>query len=216
MSSENQSNVTKALYWAYEKALDGLPGQPTAKELADEYLKQSDSKAEAIDSLIRWQIAKCSASGFITGLGGAITLPLAIPTDLAITYLINIRMVAAIAHIQGHDLHADQTRTTVFLALVGDSAGEVLSKAGAKIGTKVAGAMLSKIPGHMLTKINQAIGFRLATKAGEKGIINIAKFAPGFGGIVGGAVNGVTCNTIGNSAKKILATKKPNKRSGNP
>ena len=34
---------------------------------------------EAAKALIRGQLAKCSTSGFLTGLGGLITLPVAIP-----------------------------------------------------------------------------------------------------------------------------------------
>lgn len=34
--------------------------------------------------------------------------------------------------------------------------------------------MVKKIPGTVLTKINQKVGFRFLTKFGEKGIINIA------------------------------------------
>ena len=56
----------------------------------------------------------------------------------------------------------------------------------------------------MITQINQKVGFRLLTKFGEKGVINIGKAIPLLGGVVGGAFDSVTTNTIGNTAKTIF------------
>ena len=36
-----------------------------------------------LDNFISWQVAKCGTSGFLTGLGGLITLPVAIPANIA-------------------------------------------------------------------------------------------------------------------------------------
>ena len=38
---------------------------------------------EAAKALIRGQLAKCSTSGFLAGLGGLITLPVAIPANIS-------------------------------------------------------------------------------------------------------------------------------------
>ena len=46
--------------------------------------------------------------------------------------------------------------------------------------------LLKKIPGKALVAINQRIGYRLITKFGEKGIINLGKAIPLIGGVVGG------------------------------
>ena len=197
--------MTKTLNWAYDKALNGLPGTPTSQDLGDSYLKRYNDRDIAIDMLIKWQVAKCATSGFVTGLGGLITLPVAVPADLAVTFYVNIRMVAAIAHIHGHDIHDDQTRTAVFLCLVGDAVGEVLSKAGVKFTEKFARAQLMRMSAGILKKINQAVAFKLATKFGQKGIINLFKLVPILSGVVGGTVNGLTCKGLGKVAKRCLA-----------
>jgi len=46
---------------------------------------------------------------------------------------------------------------------------------------------------------------RRITKAGEKGIVNIAKLAPLAGGVGGGAVDGASCMGVGKTAKGIFA-----------
>ena len=206
MSDLTPSTITKILNWAYDKALAGLPGTPTARELGESYLQKYTDPSLAIDRLVSWQISKCAAAGFVTGLGGLITLPVGLPADLTATFYINIRMVAAIAHIHGHDLHDDETRTAVFLCLIGDAAGEVLSQAGVELTTKLVATQLSKMPVEMLMKINRLIGLRLATRLGERGAVNLAKVAPIIGGLVGGAVNALTCKAIAAFAKKKLGT----------
>src|ERR1700729_2652724 len=102
--------VVQTLEWAYDKAIMGVPGLESASELAVSYQQQFDSIDEAIDALIRWQIAKAAAAGFLTNLGGVVTLPIALPANLLSALYIQIRMVAAIAHLRGHDLHSDKVR----------------------------------------------------------------------------------------------------------
>jgi uncharacterized protein (DUF697 family) len=47
-------------------------------------------------------------------------------------------------------------------------------------------------------------GFRLLTKSGEKGLINLGKMVPLVGGIIGGTVDAVSTNIIGNVALKLF------------
>jgi uncharacterized protein (DUF697 family) len=61
-----------------------------------------------------------------------------------------------------------------------------------------------KIPFEVIKKNNQAVGFRLLTKSGEKGLINLGKMVPLVGGIVGGTVDTVSTNIIGNVALKLF------------
>ena len=67
----------------YKKVLEGIPlvNEPV-EELADSYLKKYSSE-KAIEELVSWQIRKCATSGFLTGLGGFITLPVTIPANIS-------------------------------------------------------------------------------------------------------------------------------------
>lgn len=56
----------------------------------------------------------------------------------------------------------------------------------------------------MIVKINQVVGFRLLTKFGEKGIINLWKAIPFVGGIVGATFDSVATNAIGNVARNTF------------
>jgi len=189
----------------YAQTLGGVPGTDSAYELANEYMKESGSLSSKVDSLIRWQNGKCAASGFITGLGGLITLPASIAADLSVNVYVQLRMVAAIAYMGNHDLKSDKVRTFAYLALCGSAAGDILSKTGVKLANKIALNLVQKqISKEVIKKVNAAVGAKIITKAGTKGIINLTKSVPIIGGAVGAAINGVTTNIIGNTAKKIF------------
>ena len=73
----------------------------------------------------------------------------------------------------GYDINSDQVQTLVYACLAGISIDQVLKQVGIQIGNKVAINMVKKIPGEVLIKINQRVGFRLFTKFGTKGLINL-------------------------------------------
>ena len=109
MSREkNPAIIKKALDWAYEKAINGAGMVESAALLAEDYQKVFSDREKAIDSLINWQTTKCATSGFITGVGGLLTLPIAIPANVSSVLFIQLRMIAAIAIMRGYDPKSDQ------------------------------------------------------------------------------------------------------------
>lgn len=142
------------------------------------------------------QVVKCGTSGFITGLGGLITLPVAIPVNVASVIYVQLRMIATVAKIGGYDPSDDQVRTMAYVCLTGSAAADIIKKAGINIGEKITVSAIKKIPGAVLTKINQKFGFRLFTKFGEKGAINLVKLVPVVGGVVGGGIDVVGTKAI--------------------
>ena len=190
----------------YDKALQGvLPGERTVMELAEDYLAKSSSREKAIDNLIGYQTVLCGTNGFITGLGGLLVLPVAIPANVAGVIYVQLRMIAAIAHINGYDIYSDQVRTIAYACLTGSSAANILKNVGIKISEKMAVNALKKVPGAILIKINQQVGFRLVTKFGQKGLVNVIKMMPLVGGVVGGVFDTGMTLTIGNIAKKLFS-----------
>ena len=176
----SQEDILKALDICYEKATNGISKiSPSIDQLAGDYLSKHASKEEAIKDMLKKQVLKCTTSGFITGFGGAITLPVTIPANIGSVLYVQMRMIACTAYMAGYDISSDQVQTLVYACLAGLSVGEIAKQFGIKFGQKVAVGMIEKIPGKVLTKINQKVGFRLLTKFGEKGLINLGKLVPG-------------------------------------
>lgn len=190
----------------YAKALEGvLPGERTVIELAEDYLADSSSIEKAIDNLIGYQTVLCGTNGFIAGLGGLLVLPVTIPANIASVIYVQLRMITAIAYINGYDIYSDQVRTIAFACLTGSSAINILKNVGIKISEKMAVNALKRVPGVIFAKINQQVGFRLVTKFGQKGLVNVVKMMPLVGGVVGGVFDTGMTLTIGNIAKKVFS-----------
>lgn len=189
MAIITQEQIMDVMSKCYQAALDGLPGSKSCEELAREYVDRYKASTIAAKELIKQQLLKCSASGFITGFGGLLTLPLTVPANVASVLYVQMRMIAALAAIGGYDVHSDEVQTLVYLCLVGSSLTDVVKSTGIKIANKVTTNMLKKLPGAVLTKINQKVGFRLLTKFGTKGAVNLVKVVPVAGALVGAGID---------------------------
>jgi hypothetical protein len=196
--------LLQCLEWVYERALSGIPGVDGVEDLAQSYSVKQLCADDAIDSLVSWQIAKASTAGFITGIGGILTLPVAIPANLAGVLYIQIRMIGAIAHLRGYDVRSDQVRTLAFACLAGSAALDILKDLGINIGAQLTRQMIFRISGEVLKRINRAVGFRLVTKAGTRGVVNLVKVVPLVGDFVGGALDAAATNVIGRTAKQVF------------
>jgi len=196
------SAMVTALHWAFDQATSNIPGLGSAEDLANAHLSRSDGAPEkAINGLIAWQVGYAGAAGFITNLGGLITMPVAIPANLASVLFIQLRMIAAIAILRGYQVSDPQVRTLVYVCLVGSGAADLLQEFSVELGRKLATGLIMKIPGKTLTKINQAVGFKLVTKAGASGLVNLTRVVPFIGGLVGGGFDAFLTRGIGTSAK---------------
>lgn len=201
----SQEDILKALDICYEKATNGISKiSPSIDQLAGDYLSKHTSKEEAIKDMLKKQVLKCTTSGFITGFGGAITLPVTIPANIGSVLYVQMRMIACTAYMAGYDISSDQVQTLVYACLAGLSVGEIAKQFGIKFGQKVAVGMIEKIPGKVLTKINQKVGFRLLTKFGEKGLINLGKLVPGVGAVINGGVDFAETKAIAKRAYQMF------------
>lgn len=199
-----QSTMMTALGWAYEKAVNGVPGLDTATDLADSYMREGGTPIEQVNSMIRWQNAKAGTSGFITGLGGLVTMPITVPANIASVLYVQLRMVAAIAHIGGRDVRDDKVVTLAYACLLGNEAKDIIKDVGIVVGSKLATKAIERISRETIVAINQRVGFRLLTKFGEKGVINLGKAIPLVGGLISGTLDAVATNSIGNVARDVF------------
>ena len=199
----SQEDVMKILDSCYEKCLNGIPKvSPSVEEMANDYLKKYKTKEEACKAMIRNQIAKCATSGFITGFGGFITMPVTLPANITSVIYVQMRMIACTSYMAGFDLNSDQTQTLVYACLAGVAVNNVMKQASIKFGVKFANGLIKKIPGKVLTKINQKVGFRFITKFGTKGVVNLGKLIPGVGAVIGGGLDLVETKIIAKRSYK--------------
>lgn len=193
----------------YDRAMDGVVGSKSVEDLANEYLEKANyDKEKAAKALVSNQVLKCTLSGAASGLGGLVTACVTLPANIVNVLYVQIRMIAAIAYIGGYDIKSDQVQTMVYAALIGKSVNQVAGEMGTKIATKVTTNIIKQIPRKALIKINKWIGFKLITKSGTKGVINLGKMVPFVGAAVGGTLDYAQTKFIARKAYDVFIKQK--------
>ena len=190
-----------------DKGLGGFPPLSSALALADEYLIDQGFKddEQRVAALIKWETRKNFTTGFITGLGGFVSLPIGVPSALVASWLIQARMAGAIARIYGHDLTEERVRTMILLSLAGDVAKQAMADFGLNLGNKLPQAVTRQVPGRALVEINKRIGLKLLAQTTQRGLAQFPKAVPVLGGVVGGTFDAVVCRLVGRTARKLFA-----------
>lgn len=193
--SKNKGITSLLLDWVYNKALTGFTGTDSAYSLAHSYLNTPGTLSEQVDRLIKWQVTKSATSGFITGFGGFALMPFSVPANIASVIYIQIRMIAAIAHMGGHDLQNDRVKSMIYICMAGNGAKELAKDAGIKAGEKA------------LRNISQKAAGKISESIGNKGLTKLTKAIPVMGGIIGASFDAITTKITGDIAKKIFIDK---------
>lgn len=155
-----------------------------------------------INRIVKESMAAVGTTGFVTGLGGLPILVITIPADIASNFVINARMVGAIAHLRGYDLKDPHTQAMFLLTVAGSSGQAMAASFGVKLGREGAKAAIKAVPISLLREINKRAGFYLVAKYGTKrAAVTLVKAAPFVGGVVSGGVNVVLTASIGKAAK---------------
>lgn len=201
----NSNNGVELLDTIYQNLIDGIPKvSKPIEELAYDYVKRYKDPEIAIDKMVKNQLSKNTVNGFVSSFGGVITMPATLPVNLTSVIYVQMRMIAAIATIRGYDIRNDEVQTFVYSCMVGNAISDTLKQVGVQIGNKVTTNSITKISGKTLTKINQAVGFRLITKFGTKGAVNLGKLVPVVGAGVGAAFDYTSTRIIAVRAKKVF------------
>jgi hypothetical protein len=205
-SEPSEASAGALASYLLEKGLGGLGPLSSAESLATEYLMDTDyaSDDERVAALIRWETAKNFTTGFLTGLGGFVTLPLAVPSALAASWVLQARMAGAIARIYGHDLASERVRTKILMSLAGDVARAAMKDLGLEVGDRLTQRAVEQIPGRALVEVNKRIGAKLLAKVGERVVLRFPRAVPVFGGVVGGSLDAVVCRKVGGTAKRLF------------
>jgi uncharacterized protein (DUF697 family) len=199
-----------ALRQVLEIAIDGYGRLPSARSAAARHLqKQAGSADEAISSIIDHHVRLASAQGFVTNIGGLAMLPIAIPANITGVATIQVRMVAAIAHLRGYDLNDNRVRTALVMCLMG----------GEQVAEHIAEGTLPTSPLAVATApifdpeldrlVAEEVLTDLAARIGGKNVaLAIVKRVPLMGGGVSAVMDGIATYQIGRYASGELVRRR--------
>ena len=185
-----------------EIAIDGYGRVPSAKAVAARHLERlGGSVDEAITSIIDHHIRLASAQGFVTNIGGVAALPVAIPANITGVAIVQVRMVAAIAHLRGYDLNDNRVRTALVMCLMG---GEQVAKhiaEGTLPTSPMAVATAPIFDPDLDRQVADDVVTDLAARIGGKNLaLAIVKRLPLAGGGVSAIMDGFATYQIGRYA----------------
>lgn len=205
------NSATKMVENLLDTGIDGKgPFDSAAKVASTALTKNGGDVDKAVDDIVGSHVKLAAAGGFVTSLGGFITLPVSLPANVLGFYLLATRMTAAVASLRGHDITQPQIRTAVLLTLVGADADDLLAKAGmvAPAG-RLTNLAAQRLPGPALMVVNKAIGFRLLSTAGKKTFSRFGRNVPLVGGVVGASLDGWLLKRISDNARREFPTATP-------
>ncbi|GAB3679620.1 EcsC family protein [Angustibacter aerolatus] len=182
--------------------IDGRGPFPSAQAVADAAMAEHHDVERAVDAVVRSHLKAAAAGGFVTSLGGFVTMPVAVPANVVGFYAVATRAVAAVAALRGYDLRDQGVRTAVVLTLVGADANDLLRKAGMSTTGGLAGLATRRLPGPVLMALNKGIGFRLVGRAGRSALSRLGRGVPFVGGVVGAGVDGYLLKQITDHARR--------------
>ena len=152
-----------------------------------------------IDHWIRLAYTQAGAAGFVTNLGGVLTLPISLPANFIGTTAVQMRMIAKIAAARGYDVQSDEVKAFVLACMLGNAAVDALKDAGVRVGMRLAPAVLQRL--------NQTVLTRLLARLGAMGAVNLTKVVPLLGGVIGGGLDAASTRVVGRMAKRVFVRK---------
>ncbi len=200
-------NVTSGfVHEALDKAIRGVGPLDGAALAAEKQLdEQRGDQDKAIHEVIENNVRLAGAQGFVTNIGGLMTLAVAVPVNVTGLALLQSRMVAGIAHLRGYELADKRVRNAVLASMLGEERMLSLIRKKKLPGTPMA---LATAPVHdpHLDKImaNEVAAELLTRMAGKRAATAVARRVPVVGGLVGAGTDAFSTWQIGRYVDREL------------
>ncbi len=185
----------------YPLALNGLPVLGTPQTLAADTAAVPGTLDDHVDAVVRRHLALSGATGFVGGLGGWLTLPVALPVNLAGVALVQLHMAATIAALAGRDPASPAVREAVLGCLVGvlpaDDERSADAEAVDRVGLKLAERGVRFV-------VQTAVGAatwgakKVASRTARRTVL---RGVPLVGGLIGGATDAYVTWQVARAAR---------------
>ena len=188
------------------RAVHGFGPLPSAASAAEKQLAEQDGVVEdAIHELIENHAALAGAQGFVTNLGGLVTMAATIPVNITGLALLQSRLVAGIAHLRGYDLNDDRVRNAILLTTLGEPAVRSLVKSKKVPGTPMviatAPAYDPELDKLVAAEVTSALVGRVV---GKRAASTVARKVPLVGGVWAAGTDAYATWQVGKYAQREL------------
>jgi hypothetical protein len=192
-----------------ETAITGTSTLPGAKSAAAKHLVKRDSVEDALESLVLTHVGLAGAQGFLTSLGGLPTIAVTLPANIAGLAVVQIRLIASIAHLRGYDIDSRQVRTAMTLCLMGRDGVQRLVDDGILPTTALAIATAPIFDDSLDQLVSEKVLGELVSRiGGRRASLLFARRVPLLGGGVGATMDGLSTVEIGSFAREVFVSRR--------
>ncbi|MGB5951738.1 MAG: hypothetical protein WBG57_04375 [Ornithinimicrobium sp.] len=197
------------LHWMVNLGVGGIGPLDSAEHIANEAMAEHSDEKAAIDAIVKRHLKLAAGGGFATGVGGLITMPVALPANVISFYALAARMIASVAAVRGYDVNSESTRTAIVLTMLRVDADDVLRKVGVVGGGKMSAIALNRVPKAAALVINKGVGFRVAGRLGARAAGRLGRAVPLAGGVIGAGLDTYLMRRIASDTKEQFPRVEP-------
>lgn len=188
------------------RAIKGVGPLPPAAAAADKHLKDCGGDVDkAVHDVIETHVRLSAAQGFVTNIGGLVTMAATVPANISGLALLQCRMIAGIAHLRGYDLDDPRVRNAILLTMLGEDHVEALVKKRKIPGSPM---VIATAPTHdpsldpvIAGEVTSALMGRVV---GKRAVKTVVRKVPIAGGFYGAGSDGYTTWQVGRYATREL------------
>ncbi|RNL62039.1 hypothetical protein EFK50_09435 [Nocardioides marmoriginsengisoli] len=198
------------VHQALAKAISGVGPLPSAAAAADKQLAQNGGDIErATHDVIENHVRYAATQGFLTNIGGLVTMAFTVPTNITGLALIQCRMVAGIVHLRGYDLDDQRVRDAILACLLGEERILKMIKQRELPGTpmEVAGTAMHD-PALDTVLANEVASELITRAAGKRLATTVGRRVPVVGGVVGAGTDAFVTWKIGRYVEREFLPRK--------
>jgi len=194
-----------------QKVLDravrgGGPFDPAAQVAQAALAEHGGNVASAAEALVKGHSKLAATQGFVTNIGGLVTMAVAVPANVTGLALVQLRLHAALAHLHGHDLADAGVRSAILVSLLGHDETESLVEKGKLPGNAAWLAENGSAGPDTPRQVAAQVAATLIGQLGGKQIASsVGKRIPLFGGVVGAGTDARATWKLGHEAAEDLA-----------
>jgi hypothetical protein len=198
--------TTNAVREALHRAISGVGPLPPAARAADRQLaEQHGDVNRAIHEVSENHVRYAGFQGFVTNLGGLVTMAVTVPANISGLALLQCRMVAGIAHLRGYDLDDPRVRNAILGCMLGEDKVKALVRKKKLPAPPMAIATAPTHDPQLDRVIAAEVTAELLTRiAGKRFAGTVGRRVPVVGGLIGAGTDGFATWQIGRYADREL------------
>jgi EcsC protein family len=195
---------------AFDRAVDGFGPLPGAAAAADKRLAEHDGDADAaVRGLIDSHVRLAGIEGFLTNIGGLVTMAVTLPLNVSGLALLQCHLVGGIAHLRGYDLDDPRVRNAVLACMLGEDTVKSLVKKKKLPSSPMAIATAPARDPELDARLAAEVTAELLTRvAGKRTIAVVGRRTPMIGGGIGAVTDAYGTYQVGRYAAKELRSRR--------